>query len=64
MRVGAATLSFLKQQGDKEAALMLKAAALVFLPAHNAGWTPGFFFIDGQLRLVPVAKTYPVSPIF
>jgi len=64
MRVGPATLSYLKRLGDEEAALMLKAGSLVFSQAQKAGLTPGFFFIQGQLRMVPVPKTFAVSPIF
>jgi hypothetical protein len=60
MRVGAATLSFLKQHGDDEAALMLKAGSIILRQAHKSGLTPGFFFIKGKLRLVPVPKAIPM----
>jgi hypothetical protein len=54
MRVGPATLSYLKRLGDAEAELMLKAGAMIFTQAQANGLTPGFFFIEGKFRLVPV----------
>jgi hypothetical protein len=61
MRVGAATLSFLKQHGDDEAALMLKTGSIILRHAHKLGLTPGFFFIKGKLRLVTVPRKKPFS---
>lgn len=63
MRVGPATLSFLKQHGDAEAKLMLKAGALVFAQSHKVGLTPGFFFLKGKLRMVPVPIAMVNHPI-
>lgn len=63
MRVGPATLSFLKRLGDDEAALMLKAGGMVFAQLQRCGLTAGFFFIKGKLRMSPVPSYNSKLPI-
>lgn len=52
IRLGAATLVFLKQRGDQQACEALVKAHAIFMPAHSVGMTPAFYYSQGQFLMV------------